>query len=99
MMYVIKLKYKKATEPSYANESIIHQVKDIRNKGDYQLKWFYMPLSKARRLMFELISRSNSSKEAYWFDNEERLEYISIVELSNYAPYTEYQVIDYKEFK
>lgn len=98
-VYVVKLKYKKATEPSYANESIIHQAKDIRDEdSNYHLNHFLMSLKTAKRLMFELIMRNNATDD-YWFDNQERLEYISIVDCSNYEPYREYQVVDYREFK
>lgn len=100
MYYAVKLKYKKATEPSYANNIIIHQVKDIRDEdSNYHLSHFLMPLKRAKELMFELIMRNNSISEDSWFDNEERLEYISIVECSNYEPHREFQVIDYREFK
>lgn len=100
MHYVIKLKYKKATEPSYANSWTIQQVKDIRDEnGNYSLNHFFMSLPAANKLMLELIMRNNSSNDNYWFDNEERLEYISIVDCSNYKPYREFQVIDFKEFK
>lgn len=96
-MYVIKLKKKNELEPSYASEAIIHQVKDIRDEdSNFHLSHFFLTLKTAKKLMFELIMRNNRTD--YWPDDDQ-LQYISIVELSNYEPHTEYHVVDYREFK
>jgi len=95
----VKLKYKRATEPSYASTNIIEQVKEVRSAGaNFVIQHFFMSLAEAKKLMFSLIMR-NSDENNWFYDGGDKLEYVAIVELSNYAPYPEYQVIDYREFK
>lgn len=99
-MYLIKLKKKKAIQPCYANEVIVHSAEEIRNQtSHHNLTHFFMSLKQARELMFYFISRDIASKDDPWVDEGDRLEYISVVECSHYAPYREYNVIDYREFK
>lgn len=97
-MYVVKLRYKDNNEPCYANKDVIHSVNEIRKiDNQLQLKWFILKLTDARNLVIDLISRQG---QAYgWYQPPQQLDYISIVELSNYAPHREYQVVDFREFK
>lgn len=99
-MYVVKLKYKDAIEPSYANESIICTIKEIRDpNSNYPLARFVLSNTIARKLFTSLIMRhSSSSQDDFWGD-EKAVDYIALVELSNYAPNREFQVIEYREFK
>ena len=97
-MYVVKLQYKEdGAEPCYANNSIVHSIKEIRNNGAYDLKWFLLKLDDARKLVKELIAQSGQA--AGWYQPSKTLKYIAIVELSNYDSKREYEVVDYKEFK
>ncbi len=100
IMYTVKLKYKKSNEIMYSNESIIHERGDIRNGNNFQLKWFCLSLDKAKEIYKNLIFRNaNFESDSYGWYEDKKLDYISIVELSNYEPYNEYQVVDYREFK
>ena len=90
-MFVVKVKSKDTTTPSYCNKNIILPVNEI----DQNRNWlgrldFTMSFKEAKELYKVMLFRALDSK-AY--------EYISIVELSNYEPYSEYQVIEYREFK
>ena len=97
-MYVVKLRYKHNIDACYANESVIHSANDIRNADkSLKLSWFFLPLEKARKLVIELVGRNGQAQG--WYQPPQELEFISIVELSNYAPYREYQVLEYREFK
>jgi hypothetical protein len=95
-MFVVKLKYKDSNEIMYSNESIIRERDDVRKGDNFPVSWFCMPLHKAKELYKELISRDG--QHGGWY-GEKLLDFISIVELSNYEPHPEYQVIDYREFK
>ena len=59
------------------------------------LKHFFMSLREAKQIMTYLISRNNSKD---WYDEENSLDYVSIVECSHYEPYREYQVVEYRGF-
>ena len=98
MAYVVKLKYKDSDHPMYANLSLIKNIKEIRYGNDYSLDWFSMDLSKARKLYNDLVSRNVASK-GYSYQDDKLLQYISIVDLSNYPPYSEFEVVEYREFK
>ena len=95
-MFVVKLKYKEDKEIKYANKSVIQERKEARNNVD----WFRMKLEDASKLMTELINRNSESSNYGWggFVDQKKLDYISIVELSTYAPYSEYEVRDFMEF-
>lgn len=97
-MYVVKLKYQQSLEHCYANNLQVQPVRDIRDEdSNFHLTHFIMSLKLAKELMLELILKNNSENETY-FDSDKKLEYISIVEVSNYEPYREWQVISYKGF-
>lgn len=97
-MYVIKMQYKDSQEPLYANENIIEERKKV--KECYLLKDFSIKsLSKAQRLYKSLLMRSLNPEYDGWTGQPKEADYIALVELSNYAPHSEYQVIDYREFK
>lgn len=102
MSYVVKLKYKEdGAEPCYANKNIVHSVKEIRNNGAYSIDWFLLKLDDARKLVTDLISRSNEPPQSWGWGGspQKKLDFIAIVELSNYDSKREYEVVDYKEFK
>ena len=97
-MYVLKFKHKKSTEPCYSNGITTQQIKDIRDEdSNHHMSHYLLTLKKAKQLMLDLIVQNNNPSS--WFDEDEELEYISIVEVSNYDTYREYEVVDYKEFK
>lgn len=97
-MYVVKLRYKGSLEDCYANNLQVQPIKDIRDEdSNFHLNHFLMPLQTAKELMFYLICRNNDEEEIH-FDDIKKLEYISVVEVSNYEPYREWQVISYKGF-
>lgn len=99
IVYVVKFKYKDSLDPCYANSLVARYVKDIRDEdSNYHLNHYCMPLKEAKELMFKHIIRNNNLDNEY-YGHLEKLEYVAIVELSNYEPHTEYQVIDYREFK
>ena len=98
-MYLIKLRYKNDKEIKYANKNVIQ----TRTEARINLDWYKMTLDNARKLMRELISKNNEVYEEFnlgWYSSQEsKLDFICIVELSNYYPYNEYEILDYKEFK
>jgi len=98
-MYLVKLKYKKSIQPCYSNLYIVHPVEEVRKpNSDHKLQHFFLSLKQAKDLMFYHICKNNVPDEDGWFDEYQKLEYISVVELSNYEPYREYEVVEYKEF-
>lgn len=98
-MYVVKLKYKQALESSYANHAVIAPISEIKVTQRYTLQHFFMSLREAKQLMTALVSRQLNPQVSYWGDPQQELDYISIVDISHYPPYSEFQVIDYREFK
>lgn len=92
-MFTIKLKYKDSNEVMYAGEYLIREKSDIRKNATFDLKtYFILSLDRAKSLYKDLIYRNKNY-------GDKELEYISIVELSNYEPHSEYQVLEYREFK
>lgn len=97
-MYVVKLKYQDSLDACYANSVQTHPIKEIRDEdSNFHLLHFLLSLKDAKELMLDIILKNNSDNETY-FDNTQKLEYISIVEVSTYEPYREWQVISYKGF-
>ncbi len=98
-MYIVKLQYKDSNEIMYSNENMIIEKQSLASR--YDLKAFSTSLLKAKKIFRTLISRSAGSDPGGngWYDMPKSLSWISIVELSNYEPYSEYQVIDFREFK
>lgn len=95
-MYVVKLKYKHSNTIMYANNNWVEERDKIRNSEYISLSSYTMSLNKAKELYKELVFRYSGTSD--WYEDKD-LDYIAIVELSNYAPYSEYEVKEYKEFK
>lgn len=90
-MFVVKVKSKDGTTPSYCNKHIMLPLNEINeNRAWLSKKDFMLPLDEAKDLYKHMLFRALDTK-AY--------EYVSLVELSNYEPYSEYQVLEYREFK
>ena len=98
-MYVVKLRYKHAVEASYANHGIIAPLREIKITQRYALGQFFLSFKEAKQLMTALVSRQLNPQVSYWGDSQQDLDYISIVDISHYPPYSEYQVIEFREFK
>lgn len=93
-MFVIKLKFKNSHTIKYCNNYVIEDVIVIkRDTANFPLKHFTMSLPEATKLYRMLITRYKNPADGFF--NTEAAEYISIVELSNYAPYSEYAVLEY----
>lgn len=87
-MFTVKLKTKGASVVSYANEAIIIPENEVADK--FGLDFFLMTERQAKKLATAiLIERPNGID----------LDYISIVEMTNYKPLRPYQVVFYQEFK
>lgn len=99
-MYVVKLKYKDNPETYYSNMSIIITEKELKTSAWLDIKDFAFNKEKARDLFNTLIMRNISSETDYMgFYDEKLIHSVSMVEISSYKPYPEWQVSDYREFK
>jgi hypothetical protein len=94
--YTVKLRYKNSDEINYSNDYVIRPVKEIRSDTWVApLNNFLMPLDKAKSIMKSLIERNKRN----FINDSQELDYISVVELSNYPPHGEFSVLEFKEFK
>jgi len=100
-MYVVKLKYKESNEICYANNFDILNRKELRNERIGNFSWFKLSLAAAKQVYKNMCEQEVApvDNQYGWVDPNRKLEYISIVELSNYEPHSEYQVLEYREFK
>ena len=100
-MFVVKLQYKNSNEVNYANENFIKERAELINGSGYcSIKSFVMSKPKAQKLYHELVMRNatNPDTQYGWYDDK-TIHYLALVELSNYSPHSEYQVLEYREFK
>ena len=95
-MYILKIKFKRSSSTKYCNNYIIEDSSEVRKETcNFPLKRFTMPLKDAKNLYNDLIFRYKTTSEE--FLEYGKPEYIALVELSNYEPYSEYAVLDYYE--
>lgn len=89
-MFVVKVKSKDSTTASYCNKHVILPINEINENRVWLTRLdFTMSYKEAKELYKTMLFRALDTK-AY--------EYISLVELSNYPPNSEYQVLEYREF-
>jgi hypothetical protein len=90
-MFVVKLKYKDDEQVMYSNANVILPKKEV--KDNWQIPKFCMPARQAKEIFSQLVDRNRHRSD--W---EKPLDYIALVELSNYIPHSEYEVVEYREF-
>lgn len=88
MIYVVKVKFATNPDAMYSNRDYMLEINRIDRK-----QTFFLSLDAAKELKKNLLMRAKDPS------NAEGFEYIALVELSNYAPYPEHNVIDYVEIK
>ncbi len=99
-MFVVKFKYKDSTEVYYRAPYITASKNEIKI-GLHSYSSVILKTKKlAREIFDDLISKNTANNVDYsGWHNDRTLEYVSITELSHYPPHSEYQVIEYREFK
>lgn len=101
-MFVVKFQYKDSKEPMYSNRHTMAERKEIR--ANDMIKMYSLSKDEAYNLYNNLISRNlHDDMDMYgyssWHQPKKELAYIAVVDLSHYPPYSEYQVIEYREFQ
>jgi len=93
-MFVVKLKYKKSLQVYYCNKIVKADIQEVRKEhSNFPLPQFCVSLKQAKEVFKDLLFKYKNLEEEYL--DYGKPEYIAIVELSNYAPYSEYQVLEY----
>lgn len=95
-MFVIKVQFQDSDDFYYYTTNVISKIKDIRNNSSYGLNWYCFSKEQARKVYFEAVSLAQTTKS---YPSERQLKTISIVELSNYEPFPEHEIFDYREIK
>lgn len=91
--FIVKLKYKNEMFIKYTNDNHINFTKEEFREFLVKNRSSLVTHKEANRIMVTIISRDS------WRSDDDKLEFISVVEISNYRPYSDYAVHSYREFK